>query len=428
MTISSLRRSLINTFGSIGLTKAAQLVFPLITIPYLARTIRVEGMGVIAFTQAIMTYLSMIPDLGMNIYAPRQIAINQNNKQETQRLLTNISILKSLATLLSFVLLLSLIAFVPLIHKNWILFLLAAPGIISGIFSPQWFFLGMQKMWGYSFSSLIGFLCNTLCIFLFVHKTADYFVVILIGSVTCFIPALYSYWFLSRAGLKYIDVSSIDFPYIKTLLLGAAPLFGSMLFSAFYGNIFIVVLGFAATPKIVGYYSSAERVVKAGLMLFGTFGQSLYPFLSKAYAAMENNAFKIFRKTAPITLSIAIAMGIAFFCGAGIIVKLLYGPAFSPTVPVLRALSALFILLGINDACGMQFFIPLGKNKKQLQATFVGFIVSLCVTVPLCSHFATLGAATSYIITELSISFFLLFSMLSFYRNSGNLLRGALEQ
>lgn len=412
-----MRRSIVTTFGSIGLTKAVQLVFPLITIPYLARTIGVSNMGIIAFVQAIITYIAIIPDLGISISGPRWVSINRDNKQVLQRLLTNVFLGKLVALLGSILFLVLLVAIVPQFRKYWYLFLFASPAIVSGLFAPVWFFLGLQKMWGFSLSLLFAYFFNTLGIFLFIHFPADYPLVIIFSSVTNIIQIAFSIFFLKKLGLHLFKVSFIDIPFCKKIISDSFPLFVSSLFGTFYGNIFVVVLGFTASEKTLGYYSAAERIIKAGLLMLGTFGQSLYPYLSKLYASSDKNAFNTFRKTAPITFSFALAMGVGTFLYSNVIISILYGSAFLPAVNILRILSILFILLGINDACGMQFFVPLGLVKKQLYATTTGLLTALFVIYPLCLYFGAYGAAYSYLLTELSVSFFMIISLVFVYKS-----------
>lgn len=62
--------------------QVAGYVFPLITMPYLARIIGVEGFGKIAFASAIMVWIQTIADWGFNLTATRDVAQNREKPQE----------------------------------------------------------------------------------------------------------------------------------------------------------------------------------------------------------------------------------------------------------------------------------------------------------------------------------------------------------
>ena len=56
------------------------LVIPLITAPYLARIFHEEGSGQIAFANNIITYFTMIANVGFSTYGQREIAKYQGEK------------------------------------------------------------------------------------------------------------------------------------------------------------------------------------------------------------------------------------------------------------------------------------------------------------------------------------------------------------
>lgn len=72
-------------FMWLSVLQVASCVFPLITMPYLARVIGVEGFGEIAFASAIMVWIQTIADWGVNLTATRDVAQNRDNPQKKFR-------------------------------------------------------------------------------------------------------------------------------------------------------------------------------------------------------------------------------------------------------------------------------------------------------------------------------------------------------
>ena len=68
-------------FGYLSLLQIAGYVFPLITMPYLARVIGADGFGKIAFASAIVVWIQTISDWGFNLTATRDVAQNTTRRR-----------------------------------------------------------------------------------------------------------------------------------------------------------------------------------------------------------------------------------------------------------------------------------------------------------------------------------------------------------
>ena len=69
------------------------LIFPLITFPYVSRVLSVSGIGKYNFSNSIVSYFVLIAGLGINIYAVREGAKYRDNKEKLNSFANNASIL-----------------------------------------------------------------------------------------------------------------------------------------------------------------------------------------------------------------------------------------------------------------------------------------------------------------------------------------------
>ena len=60
---------LVENFFYLSLFQVACYIFPLLTIPYLARIIGTEGFGKIAFAAAVVSWIQIVVDWGFNYTA-----------------------------------------------------------------------------------------------------------------------------------------------------------------------------------------------------------------------------------------------------------------------------------------------------------------------------------------------------------------------
>ena len=133
-------------FGYLSLLQVAGYVFPLISMPYLARVIGADGFGKIAFASAIVVWIQTISDWGFNLTATRDVAQNRDDKELVSRIISNVLWARSILTLLSGIILLAVVLLVPYLRENadiiFVTFLLV-PG---HILFPEWFFQAIEKM------------------------------------------------------------------------------------------------------------------------------------------------------------------------------------------------------------------------------------------------------------------------------------------
>ena len=61
------------------------LITPLITVPYVSRILKVEGVGIYSYTYSIVNYFMIITLLGINNYGNRTIAQTRDNKKEMSK-------------------------------------------------------------------------------------------------------------------------------------------------------------------------------------------------------------------------------------------------------------------------------------------------------------------------------------------------------
>ena len=71
-----------------ALLSLSQVVFPLITFPYVARVILPTGVGEVTFVESICRYVILFSALGIPIYGVREIAKVKNDKDKLNKLFT----------------------------------------------------------------------------------------------------------------------------------------------------------------------------------------------------------------------------------------------------------------------------------------------------------------------------------------------------
>ena len=78
------------------------IILPVVTVPYISRTLTAEGVGKFSYTNSIVQYFVLIATLGTSIYGSRTIAYYRNDIEKRSEKFVEIMILKLLMMLVSF--------------------------------------------------------------------------------------------------------------------------------------------------------------------------------------------------------------------------------------------------------------------------------------------------------------------------------------
>ncbi len=399
------KNTLIKNFSALTAMQVIQYLAPLIVLPYLVRVIGPAKFGIISFAQAIAYYFALLPDIGTNLYAPREIALIKDNRDILSKFVAGILVLKALVLLVTLILYFLVITFVQKFHAEALVFIFSAGYIIGESFIPVWFFQGLEKMVNITIGVFIIRVLALISIFIFIQQPDDYLYVPLINSGALIIGVVFMYGLIFfREGIKII---SPDSDLLRRITRDSFPLFVSNLVRNLHTGLNIVVLGFFTSNTIVGYYSAAERLIKVGLGLLTQLSNVFYPYISRMLK-VSWEAGSISMRTgfvAGMILSIPAAIFVISY--SEFIVYVMLGNEFTQSILPMRILGTLFLIIGFSNIFGVQVLLPLGKRQVYMRAILGGFIVHLILVLLLTPWLFEVGAALAFVIAQVVVSFWM---------------------
>lgn len=375
-------------FGYLSLLQVAGYVFPLISMPYLARVIGADGFGKIAFASAIVVWIQTISDWGFNLTATRDVAQNRDNKELVSRIISNVLWARSVLTLLSGIILLLVVLLVPYLRENadiiFVTFLLV-PGYIL---YPEWFFQAIEKMKYTTFFNLFLKLVFTVAVFVFIHKREDYLIQPLlttIGYLLCGIGALYlifKKWGYTLYKPQWIEI-------FKTIR-NSTDVFVNNLMPNLYNSFSVMLLGFFGGSTANGIYDGGNRFPSIFYQFQSVLSRAFYPFLSRR---PDKHSFY-----AKLNIVSALVGSVILVLISPLIIKIMLGDEFEKSVVVMQILSFSVVFLAMGYTYGTNFLIINHKEKPLRNLTFISSIVGMCVSVPLVYYFSYIGAAVTVLL------------------------------
>ena len=118
------------------------LILPLITTPYISRTLHAENIGIYSYTFAILSTFMMVGSLGIATYGQKEIAANREDSQMRNFLFWEILLVRSITICLALVV---YVGYAFTDSKYTIYYLVHLPYLISAVIHISSFYQGIER-------------------------------------------------------------------------------------------------------------------------------------------------------------------------------------------------------------------------------------------------------------------------------------------
>ena len=383
-------KTLASNFGYLMLLQIAGYIFPLITIPYLARVIGVEGFGKIAFAAAVIVWFQTVADWGFNYTATREVARNRDNLDKVSEIFSNVLWARLLLMLASFVLLCLLIIVVPYFNENKVILFISFLVIPGHIFFPDWFFQAMERMKYITIFNLISKAIFTALIFIFVSTKSDYILPPLFTSLGFVVSGIVAmYIILIKWGIRLYPPKTRP---IWLTIKGSADVFINNIMPNLYNSFSTVLLGFISGSVANGLLDAGSKFVNIAQQFMMIIARVFFPFLSR-----KSDQHSLYAKG---SLLIAVLGALILFISAPLIISIFYTPEFEQAVLVLRVMALSLIFLTLSAVYGTNYMILQGHEKQLRNITFICSLIGFASAFPLIYFYGFVGAAINITATR----------------------------
>ena len=159
-----------------GLRSVLNLIFPLITFPYISRVLSVNGIGIYNFSNTYIGYFILIAGLGIATYAVREGAKYRDNKEQIEEFSSEVFSINILATVIAYILLLlSLVIFKNL--NNYVAcILIFSIQILFTTLGTEWIYTIYEDYTYITIRSIIFKILSIILLFIFVKRPSDYLI------------------------------------------------------------------------------------------------------------------------------------------------------------------------------------------------------------------------------------------------------------
>ena len=383
---------------------AVLVVFPLVTSAYVARTLGATGVGVVSSAQNLITYFTMIATLGIPSYGVRAIAQAKINKEECNKVFSELFIINFISTVFSLACYAMLILVLDKTLFSNSLHVIFASLIAMNIFNIEWLYQGFEEYKYITIRSISVKIVSLILMFLFVKTERDvnyYAIIICFGSVGNYL--------LNLSQLKKYVSITLRGLNLKRHFKAIFTFFASVIAVEIYTLLDVTMLTYMCRSENVGYYSNASKIVKIIANTITAIGAVLLPRLSLYFGNRDEKQIrKLISNFFDVITMFSLPCCIGIFLTADELIPVLFGASFLPAATTIRFLCPLAILLPLSGGIFAQILQTSGKEKDYLICVCTGAVVNVILNALLISRLQENGAALASVLTEFCVNIVML--------------------
>ena len=387
----------------------SNIIFPLITIPYVLRILSADNIGKVDFGNSFVSYFSLIASLGISTYAIRECAKVRDDRKNLDRVASQIFSINICTTVIAYVLLaISLVVFRRL-DSYRSLIIIQSTVILFTTVGADWINTAMEDFAYITLRSVLVQILSLGLMFLFVKTPEDYvkyaIITVLSSSGSSISNIIYR--------RKYCKMRfTWDIPW-KTHMIPILFLFVMTLSQTVFNSADITMLGLMKGNYAVGIYSTAAKIEKILNQLIASIVYVLMPRLSYMFDIEDYDNINILLRK---VLAVIVTIGFPCCAGAAVMAKeivlIVGGENYVGATLVLRILllSTFFSLVG-GSFLGNIVLLPSGNEKKFMVICCISTVINIIANAILIPVFGVYAAAATTAFSSLIILILLLFSV-----------------
>jgi O-antigen/teichoic acid export membrane protein len=373
------------------------ILFPIITVPYISRVLGLKNVGIVSFVNSYVSYFSLFAALGIIYYGVREIAKLKGNLEKTSKLFSELFRINIISTLIVTILYICTVFFVPMLYKDRILLLIAGAALYLTPISIDWYFQGLENFRIITIRSLVIKVASIIGLFLFVKQSDD---VIVYVALTAFSRVGANFWnifYAIKQGLKISWKKLNTRQHIKPMLI----FFAANIAVSVFIMLDVLMLGFLSNYEQVGLFTSPNKIIMIILVAFTAINTVLLPRLSYNKNNKDEDTNNILlQNTFDFMSFIIIPAATGLFLSSSRFVPLFFGNEFLGSIIPMQILSFKVIVIMINSFFATNVLIALGYESKFLRAVVLTAIISFVLNWIFIPRFGAVGAAATSVVAE----------------------------
>lgn len=374
------------------------VILPLITAPYISRTLGATAVGVYSYTYSVAYYFLLIAMLGIGNHGNRSIAAVRDDRKKLNKTFSSIYSLQVIT--FSIAILAYAIYLVLFVKDNRLIVLLQLIYVTSGLFDIGWLFFGLEQFKLTVARNTLIKISTVVLMFVFVHKPSDLWKYTLIMSAGTLFSQAYLWLYVK----KYVSFEKCSVKEITSNIKPVLILFIPVLAYSIYKVMDKIMLGNMSSYDQVGFYNNAEKIINIPMGIITALGTVMLPRMSNIVANGDKKRVDDYiRISAKLVTLLSSAIAFGLMGVSSVLAPVFFGDEFIACGEIIRLLSVTVFFIAWANVIRTQYLTPNKRDSIYLTSTMVGAILNLIINWMLIPKYQANGAAFGTIVAEFSV-------------------------
>ena len=374
------------------------VLLPLVTAPYLSRTVGPEGVGLYSYAWNISYVFVLVGMLGLNDYGVRAIAQIRDDRAKLDR---TFSALWQMQLMVAGATLLIWFGYVGLIADREKTIALQLTWMsVSCLCSFDWCLMGLDIFKPIALRNAFVKSAAAVCVFLLVKGPEDLWIYALVWSLATLFGNL-SCMVSLRGKVRYRPV-----PLNESILhlRPCAVLFISVLAVNVYRTMDKVMVTALAGTFENGLYENAEKIIYCLSGFISAIGTVMMPKVS--HMQQQGKTMEIRQhidRSMNLILCMVTAMAFGVAAVADRFAPLFYGDDFAKSGALMKPLGFTLIMIGFANVIRTQVVLPQKRDSIFVKSVCAGAVVNLVANSCLIPSMKSMGAVIGTLMAEMTV-------------------------
>ena len=381
------------------LSSLTNILFPLITAPYMARVLREEGNGQIAFVTSIVAYFVSFTTFGFTLYGQREVSKYKDDIDKRSRVFFELLILKVVFCVVSVTALFCLISSPYIAQSYKGLVAICSIQIIAVVFDIRFFFQGIENFREIAIRTMLMRILGIICLFIFVKDQDDVWKYLLYTSLTLLLANIIMW----PKAIGLIKFTGVELSPLKSCVRPAFFLYLPVLAETIFSALDSTMIGYLAVNSEYenGCYGSAIKIINVISIVIMADGLVFAARNARDYARGNDDSLKE---------HLGIAFRYVFMLGFPIIAGLLilsdpislcvFGEGYEKVPTLLRLFTVRVLTHGFMNVIANQYLLQTGREKVCTAFNAGGITANFILNLILIPRYGCIGAAIASIVSE----------------------------